>query len=200
MLGSRRSSAGSLKLENRRIQAIAAFRKLHLETCFKKLPARSLLRRAFGHALVDATCGLLYALSNACPYLCRLLVLRRTTVCSPAAGMADEAEVVAQIASLKHLLDSKLPAEKARAFTASDRRLLAKKGFYEEWQLLTATRDDLQGPPGDAVKPTLIRVLLTAFNPPALHQGCTNSAKHPLFSHFRSAAREKLCQRYLTKP
>ena len=86
--------------------------------------------------------------------------------------------MVAEVASLKQLLESKLPAQKAQAFRASDLRLLAKKGFYEEWQLLTATRDDLQGPPGDAVKPALIRVLLTAFNPSALQQGRTTSAKH----------------------
>ena len=130
--------------------------------------------------------------------------------------MADEAEVDAQVASLKQLLDqSNLPAEDAVDFGASDLRLLVRKGYYKERQLQTATRDDLQGPPGDAVKPALIRVLLTAFNPSALQQGRTTSAKHtasvsiaaslhPLHqgpsSPYLSAAREKLRQRYSTKP
>lgn len=97
-----------------------------------------------------------------------------STEAERAADLADE---LAAAASLKQLLSS-LPAGKAQAFTASDQRLLVKKGFYEKWRLQRATWDDLQGPPGEAVKPVLIRVLLTAFNPSALQQGRTGYAKH----------------------
>ena len=92
--------------------------------------------------------------------------------------MAAEAEVEAQVASLQLLLGSKLPAEDAVEFGASDLRLLVRKGYHTERRLRQATANELQGPPGDAVQPFLIKVLLTAFNPAALQQGSTASAKH----------------------
>ena len=92
--------------------------------------------------------------------------------------MAAEAEVEAQVASLQLLLGSKLPAEDAVEFGASDLRLLVRKGYHTERRLRQATANRLQGPPGDAVQPFLIDVLLTAFNPAALQQGSTTSAKH----------------------
>ena len=92
--------------------------------------------------------------------------------------MADRDEVEARVASLKQLLDSKLPAEDAVEFSASDLRLLVRKGYHTERRLQHATEKRLQGPPGDAVQPFLVEILLTSFNPSALKQGRTTSPKH----------------------
>ena len=99
--------------------------------------------------------------------------------------MADEAEVNAQVASLKQLLDSKLPAEDAVEFGASDLRLLVRKGYHTERRLRQATANRLQGPLGDAVQPFLVDILLTAFNPSALQPGRTNFCKAYGFSELR---------------
>ena len=92
--------------------------------------------------------------------------------------MATEVEVEDQVASLKRLLDSRLPAEDALEFGASDLRLLVRKGYHTERRLRQATVEKLQGPPGEAVQPFLIDILLKAFNPAAQQQGSSTSAKH----------------------
>ena len=91
---------------------------------------------------------------------------------------AAEAEMETQIASLQQLLESKLPAEDAEEFGASDLRLLVEKGRHTELRLQMATVDGLQKPPREAIIPFLTDILLAAFNPSALQQGSAVSAKH----------------------
>lgn len=68
-----------------------------------------------------------------------LFLAYRTGACTLAVSMAAEAEVEAQVASLKQLLGSKLQAEDAVEFGASDLRLLVRKGYHTEQRLGQST-------------------------------------------------------------
>ena len=81
------------------------------------------------------------------------------------------ASPAAKVTRLRELLQSELQDKDVQRFEESDLQLLVSKGFATQSDLEEATREHLQGPPGEAVKPLLINALLQTFHPAALQQG-----------------------------
>ena len=74
----------------------------------------------------------------------------------------------APLEALKTLLKAELSPEDYELFEEADFHLLLLKRFKNKYALQRATRSDLQGPPGEALGPLLIRAILQKFNPSAL--------------------------------
>lgn len=76
-----------------------------------------------------------------------------------------------EIKSVQEMLRSRLAPTDFKRFQAKDIENLVLKRFVDKAALEQATKEMLQDPPGDPLPGLLIKSLLEAFNPSALHKG-----------------------------